>query len=93
MLGQAGICGGTGPGVRVENVNAANTSNTLEAVTNGAGARRSSRRARPPRRAFNGGVQINGDLTVTGTKSGFNIDDPRAPPRARSRTRRSRPTR
>jgi len=37
VLGQAGISGGTGIGGRFENVNAANTSNALEAVTNGGG--------------------------------------------------------
>jgi hypothetical protein len=37
VLGQAGISGGTGIGGRFENVNAANTSNALEAITNGGG--------------------------------------------------------
>uniref|UniRef100_UPI000684FB1E beta strand repeat-containing protein n=1 Tax=Terrimonas ferruginea TaxID=249 RepID=UPI000684FB1E len=37
VLGQAGISGGTGVGGRFENVNAANTSNALEAITNGGG--------------------------------------------------------
>ncbi len=38
VLGQAGISGGTGVGGRFENVNAANTSNALEASTNGTGS-------------------------------------------------------
>jgi hypothetical protein len=37
VLGQAGISGGTGVGGRFENVNAANTNNALEAITNGSG--------------------------------------------------------
>ncbi len=37
VLGQAGISGGTGVAGRFENVNAANSSNTLEVVTNGTG--------------------------------------------------------
>lgn len=78
VIGQAGISGGTGVGVRAENVNAANNDNALEAVTNGHG---SALFAQGPTTAatFNGAVQINGNLTVTGTKSGFKIDDPRAP--------------
>ncbi len=38
VLGQAGISGGTGRGGRFENVNAANTSNTVEVETNGIGS-------------------------------------------------------
>lgn len=81
VIGQAGISGGTGTGVRAENVNAANTDNALEAVTNGDGyALFAQGRTGAPRAAyFRGAVTIEGDLTVTGTKSGFKIDDPRAP--------------
>lgn len=78
VLGQAGISGGTGTAVRAENVNAANTSNAMEAVTNNASG--SALLAQGANAAtFNGDVTVNGDLTVTGTKSGFKIDDPRAP--------------
>jgi hypothetical protein len=78
VIGQAGISGGTGSGGRFENVNAANTSNALEAITNASGG--TALFAQGVNAAtFNGKVQINGDLTVTGTKSGFKIDDPRAP--------------
>jgi hypothetical protein len=77
VLGQAGISGGTGTGVRAENVNAANNDNALEAVTNGGGSAIFAQGTQAA--TFNGRVQINGDLTVTGTKSGFKIDDPRAP--------------
>lgn len=78
VLGQAGISGGTGTGVRAENVNAANNDNALEAVTNGNGSALFAQ-GKTTAATFNGAVQINGDLTVTGTKSGFKIDDPRAP--------------
>jgi hypothetical protein len=78
VIGQAGISGGTGTGVRAENVNAANNDNALEAVTNGNGSALFAQ-GRTTAATFNGAVQINGDLTVTGTKSGFRIDDPRAP--------------
>lgn len=78
VIGQAGISGGTGVGVRAENVNAANDDNALEAVTNGNGSALFEQ-GRTTAATFNGAVQINGDLTVTGTKSGFHIDDPRAP--------------
>lgn len=78
VIGQAGISGGTGTGVRAENVNAANNDNALEAVTNGNGSALFAQ-GRTTAATFNGAVQINGDLTVTGTKSGFHIDDPRAP--------------
>ncbi|HKG03330.1 MAG TPA: collagen-like protein [Conexibacter sp.] len=78
VLGQAGISGGTGTGVRAENVNAANNGNALEAVTNGNGSALFAQ-GRTTAATFNGAVQINGDLTVTGTKSGFHIDDPRSP--------------
>jgi hypothetical protein len=80
VIGQAGISGGTGTGVRAENVNAANNDNALEAVTNGNGSALFAQ-GRTTAATFNGAVQINGDLTVTGTKSGFHIDDPRAPTR------------
>ena len=78
VIGQAGISGGTGTGVRAENVNAANNDNALEAVTNGNGSALFAQ-GRTTAATFNGAVQINGDLTVTGTKSGFHIDDPRSP--------------
>ncbi|ADB51849.1 hypothetical protein [Conexibacter woesei] len=78
VIGQAGISGGTGTGVRAENVNAANNDNALEAVTIGNGSALFAQ-GRTTAATFNGAVQINGDLTVTGTKRGFQIDDPRAP--------------
>jgi Collagen triple helix repeat (20 copies) len=77
VLGQAGISGGTGTGVRGENVNAANTGNGVEGVTNGTGAGILGQGTTAG--LFNGNVTINGNLTVTGTKSGFHIDDPRSP--------------
>jgi hypothetical protein len=77
VLGQSGISGGTGTAVRGENVNAANPSNALEAVTNGSGSAIFAQGTTAG--TFNGSVVVNGDLTVTGTKSGFRIDDPRAP--------------
>ncbi len=82
VLGQAGISGGVGTAVRAENVNAANAGNALEAVTNnaaGASAILGQAPAGSNAATFNGKVQINGDLTVTGAKFGFHIDDPRAP--------------
>lgn len=78
VIGQAGISGGTGTGVRAENVNAANNDNAMESVTNGNGSALFAQ-GKTTAATFNGAVQINGDLTVTGTKSGFKIDDPRAP--------------
>ncbi|MDO8210365.1 hypothetical protein [Conexibacter sp. CPCC 206217] len=78
VIGQAGISGGTGVGVRAENVNAANDGNALEAVTNGNGSALYAS-GRTTAATFRGAVTIDGDLTVTGTKSGFKIDDPRAP--------------
>lgn len=80
VIGQAGISGGTGTGVRAENVNAANNDNALEAVTNGNGNALFAQ-GRTNAAYFRGAVTIEGDLTVTGTKSGFKIDDPRAPSR------------
>lgn len=77
VIGQAGISGGTGTGVRGENVNAANGGNAVEGVTNGTGAAIFGQGTTAGK--FNGNVVINGDLTVTGVKSGFKIDDPRAP--------------
>ncbi|MEV4423295.1 hypothetical protein AB0L40_25460 [Patulibacter sp. NPDC049589] len=85
VLGQAGISGGTGVGVRGENVNAANDGNAIEGVTNGNGAgifgqgKSTGGVFTGTAGLFNGNVVINGNLTVTGTKSGFQIDDPRAP--------------
>jgi hypothetical protein len=77
VLGQAGVSGSNGTGVRGENVNAANGDNAVEAVTNGTGSALFAQGTQAG--TFNGAVTINGDLTVTGTKSGFHIDDPRAP--------------
>jgi Collagen triple helix repeat (20 copies) len=83
VFGQAGISGGTGTGVRGENVNAANGGFGVEGTTNGAGAgihgTETSSNAAALAGLFDGNVRINGDLTVTGTKSGFHIDDPRDP--------------
>jgi hypothetical protein len=58
-------------------VNAANAGNAVEAVTNGAGSALFAQATQAG--TFNGHVTVNGNLTVTGTKSGFHIDDPRAP--------------
>jgi len=73
VLGQAGISGGTGVGGRFENVNAANTTDVLQVVTNSAG-----NAAR-----FTGNVVVTGNLTVSGTvaKGGgsFKIDHPLDP--------------
>lgn len=80
VIGQAGVSGGTGTAIRGENLNGANADNAIEAVTNGDGAALFAQ-GRRTAATFNGAVAINGDLTVTGTKSGFRIDDPRAPGR------------
>jgi hypothetical protein len=77
VLGQAGISGGSGVAVRGENVNAASSRNAVEAVTNGSGSALLAQAAQAA--TFNGNVTVNGNMTVTGTKSGFHIDDPRAP--------------
>jgi hypothetical protein len=83
VLGQAGVAGGTGTAVRGENVNASNTGFGVEGTTNGAGAgihgTETSSNSAALAGLFDGNVRINGDLTVTGTKSGFRIDDPRDP--------------
>jgi hypothetical protein len=83
VLGQAGIAGGTGTGVRGENVNANNAGFGVEGSTNGAGAgiHGTETSGDPAALAglFDGNVRINGNLTVTGTKSGFRIDDPLDP--------------
>jgi hypothetical protein len=83
VLGQSGISGGTGTGVRGENVNANNAGFGVEGTTNGAGAgihgTETSSNAAALAGLFDGNVRINGDLTVTGTKTGFRIDDPRDP--------------
>jgi len=85
VLGQAGISGGQGVGVRGENVNTSNPGNAVEGRTNGAGAgiygTETSADAAALAGRFDGNVQINGNLTVTGTKTGFSIADPRAPSR------------
>ena len=52
--------------MRAENVNAANNDNALEAVTNGNGSALFAQGSYDGRGTFNGAVQINGDLTVTG---------------------------
>jgi hypothetical protein len=83
VIGQSGISGGTGTGVRGENVNANNTGFGVEGTTVGAGAgihgTETSSNAAALAGLFDGNVRINGDLTVTGTKTGFRIDDPRDP--------------
>lgn len=79
VLGQTGISGGTGTGVRGENVNAANTGNAVEGVTNGQGA---GILGQGPNLAgrFVGNVKITGNLSVDGTVSNpLTVDDPRAP--------------
>ena len=85
VLGQTGISGGTGSGVRGENVNSANAGHGVEGVTNGAGAgvRGAVTATNTVGLAglFDGNVRVNGNLTVTGTKTGFHIDDPRDPAR------------
>jgi hypothetical protein len=83
VFGQAGVSGSTGSGVRGQNVNAANSGNGVEGSTNGPGAgvygTETSANAAALAGRFDGNVQINGNLTVTGTKSGFQIDDPADP--------------
>ena len=73
VLGQAGTSGGTGVAGRFENVNAANTSDALQVVTNSSGNAAS----------FTGNVVITGNLDVSGTvaKGGgsFVIDHPLDP--------------
>jgi hypothetical protein len=79
VLGQAGIAGGTGTGVRGENINAANSGDGVMGATNGSGAGIHGSSSTGLAGLFDGNVQINGNLTVTGTKTGFRIDDPRDP--------------
>ena len=83
VFGQSGISGGTGTGVRGENVNANNSGFGVEGTTNGAGAgihgTETSGNAAALAGLFDGDVRINGNLTVTGTKTGFRIDDPGDP--------------
>jgi hypothetical protein len=85
VLGQVGVSGGIGTGVRGENINASNAGNGVVGTTNGAGAgifgTETSANAASLAGRFDGNVQINGALTVTGTKTGFLIDDPSAPAR------------
>jgi hypothetical protein len=78
VLGQGGRLGGTGPGVRGENLNSASTAPGVDAVTNGTGPAllATSTNAAPMAGRFNGDVMVDGNLTVTGTKTGFLIDDP-----------------
>ena len=79
VLGQTGISGGTGTGLRGENVNVANAGNGVEGATNGSGSGVvGSTSGSGNAGLFNGHVQINGGLDVTGTKN-FKIDDPRDP--------------
>ena len=84
MFGQGGRLGGSGPGVRGENVNAASTAAGVEAITNGTGPAllATSTNAVPMAGRFRGDVMIEGNLTVTGTKTGFLIDDPANPAKA-----------
>jgi hypothetical protein len=81
VLGQGGRLGGTGPGVRGENLNAGSTSAGVEAATNGTGPAlfAASTNAVPTAGLFRGNVMVEGNLTVTGTKAGFLIDDPTTP--------------
>ena len=84
VLGQSGISGGIGVAVRGENVNAANPDPAMEAITNAASGtalvvQNTAAVAVKQAASFTGNVTINGDLTVTGAKNGFRIDDPRAP--------------
>lgn len=83
VLGQTGISGGQGVAVRGENVNTSNPANAIEGTTRGAGAgifgTETSTDAAALAGRFDGNVTINGNLTVTGTKTGLFIDDPRAP--------------
>ena len=85
VLGQVGVSGGTGTAVRGENINASNAGNGVVGTTNGAGAgvfgTETSTNAASLAGRFDGNVRINGALTVTGTKTGFLIDDPSAPAR------------
>jgi hypothetical protein len=83
VIGQTGVSGGAGTGVRGENLNPDNPGNAVEGVTNGPGAgvygTETSSQASALAARFDGNVQINGDLAITGTKSGFQIDDPSDP--------------
>jgi hypothetical protein len=64
-------------------VNASNPGYGVEGTTNGTGAgihgTESSNDPAALAGLFDGNVKINGNLTVTGTKTGFRIDDPRDP--------------
>jgi hypothetical protein len=84
VLGQGGRLGGTGPGVRGENLNAASSAPGVDAVTNGTGPAllATSTNAAPMAGRFDGDVMVNGNFTVTGTKTGFLIDDPEEPAEA-----------
>ena len=84
VFGQGGRLGGSGPGVRGENVNPASTAAGVEAITNGTGPAllATSTNAVPTAGRFRGDVMIEGNLTVTGTKTGFLIDDPANPAKA-----------
>ena len=84
VFGQGGRLGGSGPGVRGENVNPASTAAGVEAITNGTGPAllATSTNAVPTAGRFRGDVMIEGNLTVTGTKTGFLIDDPANPAEA-----------
>jgi hypothetical protein len=76
VLGQAGISGGTGVGVRGENVNVANSGNAVEGLTNGSGAAIFGQGATAGE--FDGDVTVTGDFEVSGAKN-FRIDHPLDP--------------
>lgn len=78
VLGQAGVNGGSGAGVRGENVNEASDGNAVEGVTAGTGA---GIFGQGPLWAglFRGNVLVDGDLTVTGNLASLSVDDPRDP--------------
>jgi hypothetical protein len=77
VLGQAGVATGTGTGVRGVNVNPQSSGNGVEAMTNGSGSALFAQGTQAG--TFSGNVTVTGDLTVTGTKTGFQIDDPSDP--------------
>jgi hypothetical protein len=81
VLGQGGVAGGSGPGVRGEIAAAGDTAPAVEAVTRGDGPALQATSTSAARLAgrFDGNVLIAGDLTVTGVKTGFLIDDPLDP--------------
>lgn len=76
--------------MRAENVNAANSDNAFEAVTNGAGSAVFAQGTQAA--TFNGAVTINGDLTVTASRTASASTTRARRGSARSRTRRWTPT-